>query len=425
MGRLTIEAGTFYYDFPQSFDIVREQTVTRVRADAIVGAPGAHVRSTGNMLGPKRVTVRGLVQGSDAATMNVALNNLLEVQSASALMQLTDNTLSHHAEVWLEGVRVSDRHHAFTREITLTFLIPSGTWHGDDVAALITSSASIDSTKLVRYVTITNEGNAPTRPKMVLTPSSSTWPPSGDGEVVWKGPNMIFNSSFDDGVSTPTGWALQSSPEIRQTFGHASRRCVLVKGTGAHRIIQQDIPIDANTEYSASCYGLAVSGTPNLRIQLLWYDAALAFISSSPGNAAGNTTTWTRVTSTAVSPVAAAFVSIRVETNTGGGECYMADVQLEATGSPSLYVNTSTARYKHRTFKLESPAQLTQATGDALAIDCEIGRTRLLRSGSWQENNDEVNGNYFDLLPGINHIQFTAPTAGNLDVEIRHREQFL
>lgn len=425
MGRLTIEAGTFYYDFPQSFDIVREQTVTRVRADAIVGAPGAHVRSTGNMLGPKRVTVRGLVQGSDAATMNVALNNLLEVQSASSLMQLTDNTLSHHAEVWLEGVRVSDRHHAFTREITLTFLIPSGTWHGDDVAALITSSASIDSTKLVRYVTITNEGNAPTRPKMVLTPSSSTWPPSGDGEVIWRSGNLMPNGSLDEGVGVPTGWTALNNPEIIQHFGRTSARCVLVKQSGSDRMLSDRVPIDAGTEYTASMYALGVAGAPNIRLNLFWYDAAEAYISNDAAHTETNTTSWARVTNTATSPATAAFAALRLEALTAASEGYITDIQLEQAASASTFINTSVARFKPKTFALESPAQLTQSTGDALAIDHELGRTRLLRSGSWQENNDEVNGNYFDLLPGINHIQFTAPTAGNLDVEIRHREQFL
>jgi hypothetical protein len=156
------------------------------------------------------------------------------------------------------------------------------------------------------------------------------------------------------------------------------------------------------------------------------FDAASGFLASTVGPAVSITSgTWQRVPVTHTSDPLAAFLRVDFRCSTADKDLYHDDAMLERGSTATTFIDTSESRYKHISYELDSGSQLTQSSADALSIDHELGRTRLRRSGSWQENNDEVNGHYFDLVPGLNHIEFSPPTAGNLDVEIRHRALFL
>lgn len=431
MARLTIDSGTIFYDYPAGFDIVRERTVTAVRGQRIMGRMGSYVRSYGNPIGQKEVTIFGRLYGTDATDLNDKMEELARVHSFGTAMQLTDNTLSRHAEAWLSGFQYTDQRHAFIREVTINLIFPRGVWGVDDALIPSVTTVSINSTKTIRYAHPLYAGSVPGPAQLVLTPSSSTWPTSGDGEVIWRGRNLVVNSSFEEGVGAkPDSWDTLgggNDPDIIEWFGRSGARCLKIsKPGGTNHSLSQDVNCDASTQYTYSAYvALPDGATGNVTMLIQSRDSGDAFLSNTTQNFAVTSPHWTRVDVTHTSHASAVLLRCIFRCVNTGEEVYVDDVQLERAGVVGEFINTSEPRYKHVTFKLESPAQLTQATTDSLAIDCVRGRTRLLRSGSWQENNDQVNGHYFELVPGLNHIEFTEPTAGNLDVEIRHRDLFL
>jgi len=431
MGRLTIDSGTIFYDFPTGFDIVRESTVTSVRGERIAGRMGVYVRSYGNPIGQKEITLFGRLYGTDAVDLDDKTEVLMRVFTFGTAMTLTDNTLSRHAEVWLSGIRYTDRLHAFIREVTIRLIVPLGVWGLDRNFAHSVTTASINSTKLIRYAHPQYAGSVPGPAQLILTPSSSTWPASGNGEVIWKGRNLVVNSSVEEGVgATPDDWtapAGSSDPDVIEHLGRTGGRCLRVHrtGGGTHHNLGQTIPCDASTQYVFSAYVARVSAGATARIVIQSLDAALGFLSNSTGDTVVTGTSWQRASRAHTSHASAAFLAVTIRVVNNSEEIYADDFQLERGSVAGEFINTSEPRYKHVSFKLESPAQLTNATADSLAIDNVRARTRLLRSGSWQENNDEVNGHYFELVPGLNHIEFSPPTAGNLDVEIRHKDLYL
>jgi hypothetical protein len=431
MARLTIDCGTISYDYPDGFDIQSETTATDVESINIAGRMGRFVRSFGNPIGQKTIVLFGRLYGTSASDLNDKTADLMRVHTFGAAMSLTDNTLGRHAEVWFAGIRYTDRKHAHIREITIRLIAPRGVWGRGDAFLPSKTTASINSTKLVRYGHVDYAGSVPGPAQLILTPSSSTWPVSGDGEVTWRGRNLVTNSSFEDGVGArPDDWDTTgggNDPDVIEWFGRSGSRCIQIsKPGGTNHSLSRDIPCDAGTTYTYSAYAaLTGAGAANLTLLIQSRDAADGFLTNSSTNFSVPFEHWTRFSVTHTTHASAVVVRLIFRCQNTGEELYVDDVQLERSGVSGEFVNTSLPRYKHVTFALQSPAQLTQATGDALSIDMVRARTRLFRSGSWQENNDEVNGHYFELVPGLNHIEFTPPTAGNLDVEIRHRALFL
>ncbi|MCP5059561.1 MAG: hypothetical protein GY937_22890 [bacterium] len=431
MARLTISAGTTAYNYPDGFDIVRENTITRTESQNIAGRMGSYIRSHGNPIGEKSLTVFGRLIGADASDLDTKTYEFMRVHTFGTGMQLTDNTLSRHAIAWLAGIQYTDRRHAFIREVTIRFVLPGGVWGVDDAFVPAVTTAGITSTQLVRYAHPLYGGSAPGPAQLVLTPGAGTWPASGDGEVIWRGRNLIVNSSLEEGVGAkPDDWDTiggGSNPDVVEWFGRSGQRCVKIsKPGGTNYALSQDVNCDASTEYTYSVYAALPSGaTGNLTLLIQSRDSGGGFLSNTTQNFAVTESSWTRFEVTHTTDASAALLRCIFRCVSTGEEVYVDDVQLERAGTVGEFIDTSLPRYKHITFKLESPGQLAFATTDSLSIDCVRARTRLLRSGSWQENNDEVNGHYFELVPGLNHIEFTEPSSGTLAVEIRHRDLFL
>tara|TARA_Y100000310_G_scaffold232390_1_gene235205 strand:- start:20927 stop:22222 length:1296 start_codon:yes stop_codon:yes gene_type:complete len=428
MARLTISAGANSYDFPDGFDITGENMSTRTDQLPIVGRMGAHMRSYGNTVGSKQIRVEGRIFGTDAADLNTKLNAMMSVITGGVLMQLTDNTLSRHTFVRLDGVRTSDRDHSFIKRIVLVFVAPRGAWTVDPIFTPNVTSVSITSTKLVRYAHINYAGSVHGPAQMLLTPDASTWPASGAGLVVNRGSNLLRNSSYEEGVGTgPDDWTLVNTPYVVEHFGRTAQRCVQLRNVGGtQHYYNQDVPCDASTEYTLSGYFALVDpagGAANALMVVASFNAASGFLASTVGPAVSVTAgTWQRASVVHTSHASAAFLRVDMRCSTSGKDLYHDDGQLEKGGVATDFIDTSEPRYQHTSFELDSGTFITQASAESLAIDHVRGRTRRVSGGTWSEFNDQVNGHYFDLVPGLNHIEFSPPLAGNLDVEIRYRD---
>lgn len=428
MARLTIDAGTIFYDYPQGFDITGEEMVTSLESVKIAGRMGSYIRSYGNPVGEKVITVFGRLYGTSAVDLDDKMEALSRAHTFGAPMTLTDNTLSRHSEVWLAGMRYTDRRKAFIREITLRFICPRGVWGLDRNFVPSVTTASINSTQTIRYAHVTYQGSVPGPAQLQLTPSSSTWPVSGAGQVIWRGRNLIVNSSFEDGVAgKPSSWDTiggGTNPNVVEWFGRSGARCIKADAPGGvHGSLSQDVAADASSTYSYSVYAALPPGaTGSVVVQIQSRTAAGAFLTSTSQTFSVTSANWTRFSVAHTSHANAGLLRCIFRVNAAGEELYLDDVQLERAAVVGEFINTSEARYKHTSFELDSGKSLAFATGDILAVDNVRGRSRYHQSGTWSEYNHFVNGHYFELVPGLNHIEFSPPTAGNLDVEIRHRD---
>ncbi|MGE3856321.1 MAG: hypothetical protein AB7G21_05145, partial [Dehalococcoidia bacterium] len=164
--------------------------------------------------------------------------------------------------------------------------------------------------------------------------------------------NLVVNPSFETGLTTPTQWDTTNT-------GTALTRVSSWSASGAWAVevacdglnVSQGIqtaggtggmPVVAGQPYTAQVRTSLVSGAGSLRLDIVWYDGAGAFLASSTGTlaGAGGEQTWT-VSGTA--PVSTAYAALALF---GAGQTqaivFAADAfQLEAAATPSSYCDGS------------------------------------------------------------------------------------
>ncbi len=311
--------------------------------------------------------------------------------------------------------------------VTLDLLLVDGVWFDDPNDTPNSFSATVASTKLVRYVHVDFAGTAAAWPRILCTLATggggTNW---AAPEIEWRGPNLFPNSSFEDGVDFPTGWTDSANPSlVASHFGRTGSRCLQPYESGGSLYdVAIELEVDASTEYTISAHVgtklLASSGT--FRIMVTEKNAAGATIGvPSADTATISSPNWTRETYVKTSNVAAASWIVAFQSITAGITLNVDDVQLEKGAAATEFVDTSDPQWEPASFTHADGLDTTDAAAgnpDKMVVDCAVGRTRVTNGGIWVEANDAVNGGYFDVHPGMNHLYVSAPASGSVAVEV-------
>ena len=377
--------------------------------------------------GPQMLRVTGLHKGTSGTNLDTLLDDLTKVLNTGKVL-LEDTERDRFAVVHKIGFRRAFlAPYLYKTEAELVMV--DGHWTEDPDDGPNLTSAVVNSTKLVRYVHVTYDGSAAAYPKIDGTLNTggggTNW---AQPQIEWRGRNLVKNSSFEDGVDFPDDWTVTGGgePDARQHIGRSGSRCVRTHHTGGvYYALYQLIEIDASTDYIFSIYARKVSANGDFDTYLQWRDAADATISQSSASHTATSSNWTRFTVTGTSPATAAFVRMRCDA-INADEVYLDDAQLEKGTAATEYVNTNDPENKHVSFERKANGSWSAIdTGgagspDQWAVDMELGRTRVISSGDWVEDNHTVNGHVFDLCPGLNHLFVSAPSSGDVTVEVNH-----
>ena len=255
--------------------------------------------------------------------------------------------------------------------------------------------------------------------------------------IEWRGRNLFKNSSFFEGVGTPTNWTVLNYPvfypHLSRTAGGRVARISRSGGTynmlvwGASSTTSMEV--DESTEYTVSAYTKKIGNNADFRIQRFYYRATGGGLgnSSAPAHTVSSTG-WVRFETTFTTPAATAFCLFRFFCNTSGESIDVADIQLEKGSSATQYVNTSASEYQHVALeRYTASAYDNISTGDNetdWAVNAKLRMASLQTSGVWADDGLEIDGNFFSLHTGLNHLYVNAPSSGNVTVTIDHQPEY-
>ena len=413
---------------------------TNVTSGIAASSRGATLHTYGQRDEPQKIRVDGVVKAASGTALDAAFDGLVEVLNSGPIL-LEDTVRNKFGIVHKLGLSRQFVPPSLYR-ITLDFALIEGTWsdNPDDSPLTYQTTATVGSTKLVRYAHVTLGGTAPAFPyfKIELTSSGggTNW---AQPWIEWRGRNLLKNSSFEEGASTPTHWSFASTPVLQPHYGRSGARCVRVSRSGAtYNMVTYGsgsgsggLEIDASTQYAMSFYarklGLAYANA-NYRLELEYYDASGASISN---DVLANTVTshlWARITSAFTTPATCAYLVPRIGCNADGESLDIDDVQVEKGATASSFVDTSIAENRHvavrRLVEGAWDDLITSATETEWVIDARNRRFRSRASGNLSDDGDVVEGKLFDLYPGLNHVYVNAPSTGTLTVTVDHPSEY-
>lgn len=154
--------------------------------------------------------------------------------------------------------------------------------------------------------------------------------------------NLIPNPSFEGGL---TGWAgtraTASVDSSKRRSGTSSAKLTVTDPVGPEYLGPTvGIPVTPGVVYTASFYVMRDATATNVQVDLTFYDAAGAGISTTSGAAvAVSNTTWSRISGTATAPAGAATVLVKpvVFDLAAGRVFWVDDALLEASTTVGSY----------------------------------------------------------------------------------------
>ena len=407
-------------------------------SQSIANQRGASFLYYGQRDGSQEIRVKGIVKSTTGALLDTAIDSLLEIlDSADILLEDTERDRFAIVEKSrFNRVFVPP----YLYQVELDLVIVDGVWFDDLDDAPSVTSATVASTKLVRYVNITYNGTGTMRPRILCALNIAGGGTNWDApKIEWRGTNLFKNSSFEDGADTPTNWyegsvaSAANPPTYNLHYGRVGSKSIRAsRDGGTYRYIGSGntgavtttaIEVDAGTIYVASIYARKVTTAVNVTIKVLYYDASGTAISNVFGTFSESSGAWTRHEYNFTTPVTCAYVIVEFSCVTDGLTLDLDDAQLEKGSTATEFVNTSDDQWKHVSFERTTGVTTTTANGpDLIAIDMDLGRARNARTqatiSDWEEDNSNMNAYYFDLHPGLNQLYVSAPNAGDVPVDV-------
>jgi len=401
---------------------------------------GERAHAYGQREDVQRLRVEGTLKATSMTALDTAFDALAEVLNTGPV--LLEDTLRDRFAV-VHKLSLERRFQPpCLYLVALDLAMTEGTWteDPDDSPLTYQTAATIGSTKLVRYVHVDLDGSASVFPCLSVALATggggTLWPYPW---IEWRGRNLFRNSSFEEGVSTPTWWSPRNSPVLRPHHGRTGGRCVRVSRSGAtyNEIVYGGgagiggVEMDAATTYVVSIYGrkaLFASANTNSLIELLFYDASGASITTNTNTQTLTTINWTRHQYSFTTPGTCAFLVVRFGCETAGADIDIDDVQLEKGSVATEFVDTSLLQNRHVTVRrcVEGAwNDLVTAHGETeWMIDARNRRFRVRSSGVLGDDGANVEGRLFDLAPGLNHVYVNAPSSGSLSVIVDHPAEY-
>jgi hypothetical protein len=412
---LTLEGNGFAYQLPPTLDLRELSQKTPLDEARVVGRRGVLLPKREIVPAGQELVLSGYLWAATPSALRTAFAELAETLHSGELL-LTDADLNRTARVRLRSFayeRVAGSA-ATTLRLSARLLVPDGVWQDAAHTRQAATITLVNAAPVVRNLAIAYTGTAPAAPTLNVTLNSgATWTPT----ITWKGDNLVQNPSFEEGLSTPTGWAVHAgSPRLAYGTARSGIRCASVSAGDTWR---QIVPVNGGQTHTLSGYvRTPSSGTADVQIQ--WKDSAGGLINTTSTTVAA-TASWTRFVLTGQSSTGAAAEAWVLLGATSGTVEYD-DVQLEEASSASSFADVA-----HRSFTRS--ASLAYASGHRLwAVDMEAGTVRLRDSANvWTDDLKNTNGRFFALHAvngGRQHVFVGAPAGATLDVEIVYRAKY-
>lgn len=168
------------------------------------------------------------------------------------------------------------------------------------------------------------------------------WEDISEVSVVVASRNLLtYNqATLDDGVTT--GWTVGTATSVNVTKLSSLTYCgVMVSDAVGEEVLTTTgvggVVVSPTTAYIASAYIQATVGF-SYRVNIEWYTAAGAYISTTNGGTVSGDGNFQRHTATATSPGTAARAAVSLEQRAGAsGTAYFNDVQLELGSAASTF----------------------------------------------------------------------------------------
>lgn len=402
---ITISGNGYSYTVPAGLSIQSFEDETSVAGLVIPGRDGIIIHKKTIRKEPVRLTLSGLLIGTDASDLESKYETLSELLNSSPEPLVIDTGVqaisARKQNITVERIPSGGK----TLRIAVSFICEKGYWESQTPIETSLSTFSGNPRAKLKHVTV--DGTYKTFPILLWRVASQIQDPT----VTWYGQNLIENSSFESGEDD---WVVTSNPRIER---YAQKRVAWVNDASYYH--QTYIPCKYVTTYYFSAYVAREASATNAELYIIWYNSSDVQISTDTVSAAAGTSL-ARISGSKTSPGTAVYFTLRLQSSSAN-YVFFTDVQIEESDSLSEYMksqNVSCAITGNHTFD----------PSDILELDCENKTVRHWDQsiGAWTNIIDFSNAQFFHFNPGKNLMAFYQESgSGSMEVIARYIDKYI